>query len=95
MSDKLSKEEALRIFSPRLMDNMPEGIGVKIFYPKQLDKYHRRRVIVTVNVGNKIFYGMTSCSVKDNFNKKLGRDIAMIRACRNYWKVVKADLVQV
>ena len=44
---------------------------------------------VDVVIGIRIFSGEAVCSLDDNFCKKTGRDLALIRAFRKYWESLK------
>lgn len=41
---------------------------------------------VDLVIGNIVFSGEAVCSLSDNFCKKTGRHLALVRAFRKYWK---------
>jgi len=77
-----------KIAGERICNQLPLTLleNYKIIYPKELSKNGRRIVKVILLIDGKTYSGRASCSIHDVFCKKTGRKIALVRACRNFWK---------
>jgi len=74
-----------------------ERLGAKVlFYYQESedgDRYGRRTIALLVLPDKKsIFKGKAICSLKDNFRKKTGRDIALGRAIGNFENKITEEL---
>ena len=83
----LKQEDIRRICGDRVVENLPEDINMSIVYP--LRNIKGRRTIGKLIIGDTTFYGHACCGKTDNFSKKIGRKIALVRACQNYWQTKK------
>lgn len=81
----LKQEDIRRICGDNVVNNLPEDINMEIVYPR----YPYRRTTGMLKIGNTTFYGYAQCSKSDNFSRKIGRKMALVRACRNYWQTKK------
>ncbi len=89
MDMELTKESREAICGKKLLAQMPDDIHIKIVYPKVKHTKGGRRTIAWVIVKDRAYYGSSVCSEEDMFCKKVGRKLAIIRACRKYWELNK------
>ena len=97
---KSNNEKLKRIAGAKIFDNLPmdKVEDFKLFYNDVVGEFGemvkkpmvtedgRRRVEAVLTIDGREYHGHTVCSKHDNFDKKKGRKIALIRACRAFWE---------
>lgn len=84
----MSRGQMRDLLSQRVYDNMPVITSLKLFYPI-VNSPKGRTTQVILDIKGKRYFGIAICGKGDNFCKKTGRKLAILRACRQYWNSLK------
>lgn len=83
-----STGEMRDLLGQRVHSNMPGITSLKIVYPR-VNSPKGRTTEVIMEIMGKRYFGTSVCGKSDNFCKKTGRKLAILRACRQYWDSLK------
>lgn len=83
----MNNERFESVAGKQICNNLPMQLltDFKIHYNRTNTTDGRRTVTVQLTIDGHDYEGYTACSLSDNFQKKVGRKIALIRACREFW----------
>ena len=84
----MNLERFKKISGKQIYENLPiEKIeNFRIHYPETLTENGQRLTDVSITIDGENYFGQSACSKKDIFSKKKGRKIALIKACKQFWK---------
>lgn len=99
---KMINREKLRIICGNgIYNNIPvdniESLDIRYYRVKVWDDKMFKEILaskggatkVTLTINNTEFSGKAICSHSDNYCRKTGRKLALVRAFRNYWSSLK------
>jgi hypothetical protein len=94
----INQEKLKQICGPTIYNNIPHykielfDISYNRYFDKETEEILPKggQTVCAMKIDGQEYIGIAFCSKKDNFCKKEGRKIAMLRAFTHYWDYVKS-----